>query len=205
MRQSRLAQFNELKAQLEEKGQAFVDECFPDVRPTVFYTIRMDCINHPKEKYTIAECPVTGVRYHWQLPYNDGKHRPSVKDVEKARLLLDAPMDDSHVLLHTEWKWGDGYKYTSTGAEPLADFYKHRPGYAYVSFDRATLEPILADLIATYVPKEGQFCCHYCGKATDNAKKIHGTVIAAQYPNMRGHFDYCSAQCNGHDQMAHEG
>ena len=70
-----------------------------------------------------------------------------------------------------------------------------------------------AEVIATraqelrdiYIPKEGQFCCRYCGKATDESAKITSTVIARQYPGMRKSFDYCSARCGSYDQMAHEG
>jgi hypothetical protein len=204
VRRSRLSQFNEIKAQLEAKGAAFVAECFKDGRPTVFYEIKIDFVKYPGQGYHIAECPVTDIRYGWQFVWAPWcRKRPSVEDVAKMRQMLDTPPDASHVLVCSELRESYG---KVSWANPLAYFDNPRPGYGeYYSFHRENLADKLAYLIETYIPKEGQFKCHYCGKATDNAKKIRGTVIAAQYPNMRAEFDYCSGECNGHDQMAHEG
>ena len=67
------------------------------------------------------------------------------------------------------------------------------------------LEPEIARLKALYNCKEGQFKCGYCGKATDEDKKVKDVVIARQYPGMRKEFDYCSTKCASYNQMAHEG
>ncbi|KKN77940.1 hypothetical protein LCGC14_0355050 [marine sediment metagenome] len=73
------------------------------------------------------------------------------------------------------------------------------------STSKAAMESRAKELCTIYIAGEGQFCCQYCGKATDDANRVTATIIARQYPGMRKAFDYCSNRCAGHDQMAHEG
>ena len=196
MKQSRLSQFNAIRDLLDARAEAFIDERFPAGRPSTFYQIDVNYTKY-KEGYHIAECPVTQIRYSWSLPWFSA--RPSAEQIELARRKIDCAMGDENVFLHT----ANG---NASWAVPLSrvDDIQYQCGLP-CSFDRQRLEPELSRLIAVYVPKEGQFKCKQCGKATDNAKKYVGTIIARQYPGMRAKFDFCSRECASHCQMGHEG
>ncbi len=196
MRQSNLTKFNEIKSRLDAKGAEFANVHFAGSLPSSFYQIDVNYTLHPGVGYHIAERPVTEVRYAWRLPYFN--KRPSDADVEKARLLLDQEMKLENLFM--DWRVGN-----TSGAAPVTDLDAFPVGGRKISLDRKNLEPILAGLIAVYVPMEGQFCCKYCRKATDEKSKHIGTIIARQYPGGRKAFDYCSRQCHGGDQMGHEG
>jgi hypothetical protein len=195
MRQSNLTKFNEIKSQLDAKGAAFAHAHFGGNPPQAYYKIDVNYTTHPGVGYHIAEMPVTSIRYAWRLPYFS--KRPSDADVEKARALLGEEMKPEGLYLHS-----------TVGATslsvPVAALDAFSNGQQ-CSRSREKLEPILADLIAVYVLKDGQFACRYCRKATDEKSKHVGVIIARQYPGGRKSFDYCSAKCNSHDQMGHEG
>ena len=200
MRQSRLAVFNEVKAQLDAKGEEFIKQYFCHLSPPkVFYEIRVNYRTHPEIGYHIAECPVTQVTYYWQLPWFN--KRPTPEDIEKLRALLDSTLDSKWIRIHTAIA-GEG----SWAHAPALFGDTWERGQPQCSFDREDLEPELARLIETYVPKPGQFKCRYCSKATDESKKVKGTIISRQYSGFQSReFGYCSKECNCFDQMAHEG
>ena len=204
MRQSRLSRFNAVKDELDAKGDAFVEEYIAEhlagETPTKFYEISVNHVTHPGVGYHIAELPVVNIGYHWKLPWFD--KRPSEDNIDAARKLLDEPLDPKWIMVNTEFAKSYG---KSSWSHSIALFDNPEPGMASVSFVPGALDEDLARLIDVFVPKAGQFKCRYCGKATDEGKKVRGVIIARQYPNMRAEFDYCSGQCATHDQMAHEG
>jgi len=122
--------------------------------------------------------------------------RPSREQVAKMEAFAEQPLDPTDICIHVQQE--NGRK--STGVR-LNDLSEEKTW----SICKDTIEARAAHLREIYIPKEGQFKCRYCGKATDNDQKVVGTIIARQYPNMRAKFDYCSSQCNSYDQMAHEG
>lgn len=195
MRKSRLSRFNDVKAQLIAISDEFINNYFPNGKPSVFYEIQVNYTKF-KEGYHILECPVRDIHYYWKLPYFNG--RPSESDIEKAMEMLECDLKPQLIFIATET--ADHCSW----AHPVTAFDDFESGRR-CSFSREKLEPELASLIDTFVPKEGQFKCRYCGKATDNASKVVGTIIARQYPGMRASFDYCSKTCHSYDQMGHEG
>jgi len=194
-----LEKYKKYEAIMDKLGHDFAMSFFPNGLPDKVYRVS---INHTKYKngYYVQEAKVDKIMYHFKenfrKPYFD--KRPNRENVSKIKKIVEGltcqDLNEEDICLHVS----DGR--TSWGMH-LKDFKEGNNA----SFVKNTLEPIVKGLVEKYVPKEGQFKCEYCGKATDIDKKVVDTVISRQYTNFKKEFDYCSGRCAAHNQMAHEG
>ena len=186
-----IEKFKAATASLNERArQAFIAE-FGTV-PEYVWRVGGKGLNYDPEKWRVDH-----VSYQYMGAGEVGlwfAKRPSREQVSEIERIAAVPIARERVCLHVR------QKNSSTACKPP-------------DLSEAKTWSLSAEVIATraqelrdiYIPKEGQFCCRYCAKATDEGAKITSTIIARQYPGMRKSFDYCSARCGSYDQMAHEG
>ena len=174
----------------EQARQAFIAE-FGAV-PEYVWRIGGAGLNYDPEKWF-----VNYVSYRYAGAGEVGlwfAKRPSREQVSEIERVAAGPIELERVSLHVY------QKNSSTACKP-SDLSEAKTWSLSAEVSAARAQ----ELRDIYIPKEGQFCCRYCGKATDEGAKITSTIIARQYPGMRKSFDYCSARCGSYDQMAHEG
>ena len=143
---------------------------------------------------TGAKCNISGAAGK-SLWFNKRPSREQVSEIEKV---VDRPLDPDCAMLGVEWRDSVG---ATSAAVKLSDI--EAGERFYLTEAEAAAEA--SKMREAYIAKDGQFCCQYCGRATDDAARVQGTIIARQYPGMRRTSDYCSQQCVSYDQMAHEG
>lgn len=185
-KQSRLTQFNEYKEIYQKKAHGLVLEKLGKI-PEVLY-----CTGWAGENYDPQEWAVMHVTGPWvQGTYFD--KRPSAECVERMKEACKSDIDMDGVTLHVQ-RGG-----SSTGVH-IADLGKKW----FESRNEAEAEAQV--LRAKFIARDGQFNCRYCRVATDNSKKVRGTIVSRMYaPSYQKEFDYCSEECASCDQMAHEG
>ncbi len=184
MRKTNQQKWAELNEILEDKKEIIIDELFPDKKPTSVFTAYWNGIVQNE----ITHFMVRGSKE----PHVYSGQKITGKDVEALKLYLDKFDSDSKQI----FIYYGGVKYV--GAYKLADIdiKKHR------SFNREDLIEIHKELEEKYAPKDGYKPCQYCGKQVPENTLIKGTVI---YRGGSKVGYYCSGECAGNDQMAHEG
>ncbi len=143
------------------------------------------------QKYEPQEWVVDKIRYNTAMYI---RTNPTNEQVQRVQDMVEQDIEPALVVLHVR------QDNSSTGVK-LSDLQEGK----IWSTSRSAIVERAAELCEIYIPKDGQFSCRYCRKATDDKDKFVGTIIARQYPGMRAKFDYCSGRCASHDQMAHEG
>lgn len=181
-----LEKFRAAQVHIESRATAIAVDVFGTV-PAEVWTVGGAGQNYDPQRWMVEK-----VGYRMDGAYF--AKRPSNEQVAAAQKLSGESLQEDRIILFV--KAGN----SSTGLK-LSDLHE---GKAW-SISRETIEARAAVLREIYIAKDGQFCCAYCGHATDTAKKMTRDVIARQYPGMRKAFDYCSEQCACHHQMAHEG
>jgi hypothetical protein len=174
-------QYDILMQEHRKRGEEIVAATFPELPQTVY------CVG---SRYEVEEWCVFKVAANPIISGAWFEKRPTRKTIAAVKAAPDITKDD--ICLHVQ-KGG-----TSTGVK-----YKDIGKRFFFSKEDADAKSV--ELRKIYVAKDGQFNCRYCNKATDSVKKVKRRIISRSYPGMGQEFEYCSSECGGYDQMAHEG
>ena len=187
-------EFEHCKELLRQRGEAFIAYTFQKIPVAIFR------IQRKKDAFVIECNPVIDCEYSWPLPHV--QKRASRADAAQIRALYEstAPLSFSNIY----------FRFVSHGLYGKCSW-----SYSWQKIiDDPTMGLLESELaakrdgmIAQYIAREGQFCCRYCGTATDQANKVVRVIISRTYKDtgMRRSFEYCSETCGAHDQMGHEG
>lgn len=202
MRITNIEKYRKYETVLDKIASDFCKQFFP-VTPKYLYSIGKNCRKYDNGGYYIRKSEVVKILYHFKNEFMkpDFNKRPSNNNIARIKLLSEtitaSDMSEDNICVHVK----DGN--TSWGFH-LKDF-KNGNVSENIKDIQILLQKEIEHYKEYYLVKDGQFACAYCGKATDNDKKVTDVVIARQYPNFRKSFDYCSKKCASYNQMAHEG
>lgn len=171
--------YNDYVDLIREQSDLFIEEFDA---PEHIYKIGRD--------YEIEEVDFELVCNWW---YNDREttRKITTKDIERIKNKYETGVSESDITLKLD------HSYSS---------YKGYIEDDRVSFNREDLLELSEELKDKYIAKEGQIKCAYCSIAIDEDKSVKHKVISyANYGSAGRYFRYCSGECAGYDQMAHEG
>lgn len=186
-------QWNEIERLISEKEETFLATYFFDKqKPTEIFKL----VSYS----TIVRQEITGV---YLAKINDWK--PSF-DKKPTRKKLQELIDWNKRFEPSEDKIYLRYQYTTgqwkaSGAHLLIKIKDDKT----LAFAESDLYPLQREWKEKFEPRDGHIACTYCRKQVPAKDAVDFTVIARQYPNMRKTSKYCSKECGGYDQMAHEG
>lgn len=184
-RKTLLEQYQEMQGERQMMAEHIVAKAIGPL-PSVVYEVGPPGRNYEPQEWIIEKIGAKDPMGTWF------DKRPTRKVIEAMKAA--PPVAEQDVYIHVQN--GKGWS-TAISLEGLEN--------GRWSFNRDEIERKAEAMREKYVAKEGEFNCKHCNRATDEAKKVRGTIIARQYPNMRATFDFCSQECHSHHQMAHEG
>ena len=178
---------------INKRAAEYVAILFPDGPPKEIFTINMASYK-PKSK------EVTGVSC--DTPWFDrNPKRPSKGQVEKIQAYLESTPDYANGEIYIRYREKDN-RSTTTGAYRMSEIRKSKS----ISFNPDDLLAECTRLSEFYTLKEGDINCAYCGKAFPGKDAVTRKIISyANYGPQGVVNKYCSGECGGYDQMAHEG
>jgi|GEM_PF-7001434 hypothetical protein len=203
-------QWNELQLILEQKEEDYLTEFFKEnVKPTELFRLYGWVIG-------IIQIEVVKFRTREKM-----KKRPWIDkiakktDVAELKRFIDAYIPNEVLV---EYKFTTDGKYTSTSAVSYDEIgVGDKPN---ISFNKELLEPILAEMMAKYAPRENHFACSYCMKQTPNEQKVTSNIIGRGRKKVWNSWknryedkacvtttslEFCSGVCAGNEQMSREG
>lgn len=198
-----LQQCEQYKKEIQDKIDNYIKDLGLSI-PDEFYGVNYKEVVLIKfETVTYFERGLYGIPDLGKRP--SGKLKAEVKSIYDKYMLKE--FKEENIRIHMKVVEG---KFKSSWADNLID-YKNNNYSTNKEQVQKRLNIETEEYNKIYLAKEGQFNCAYCGKATDNDKKVKREIIF-RTRNSWGKAcigekinDYCSGTCGAHDQMGHEG
>ena len=202
MRQTNLQKWDDAQSSLDILKKKYIENFFIGKEiPKVIYQADMNQI----EEIEIDHIGVSSRNepYYYKKPTK-----------EDIKLLLDFinnfDTQEKEIFVYYTKKSGTS---TCSGAYKYSEVIENKR----LSFNRDELIPVQQELNEKYAPREGYKPCAYCGRQVpENTMVSHKIIFQSSRPDpfsktgYKRFVDekvnkYCSNQCGGNDQMAHEG
>ena len=191
--------YDAILEELNERAMRYIDGIFPDGKPIVYYAIG--------QGFVVEAVPIKDFGYHFGFQFYPKDH-PTRIEIEALQqfALTDIQFCENDVCINVEitGKWKDGSTRKSSWTMRLSQL--RDPDKYGMSLQYEELKDIAARKKELYTLKDGDLACAYCRKAFPKEKAYHGHIYSIANYGVRGRDnDYCSPECHGYDQMAHEG
>ena len=198
-----LEKWNYYMSLINNKEQEFINSNIKDI-PTCIYEV------YPSGK--LRTLNVTGVRYRNELY---GGAKPSREDVAKIKAYYENMPELIIEKVSVNWECID-QRYKSSSAvrylEMKEKYFTSKEDADKKAFELTEIKRKEEELL-----NNGHIRCAYCGKVVPEKEAVNYEIIfqnSRPDPFSRTGWKkfvdrktnkYCSKQCGGHDQMAHEG